>query len=95
MAAALTHHVSVSRLLSISTSIPKVLIVTGDQDNLVDTRNSYYMKEHMPEAEFIQWENTGHGIHLQRTVWFNALLEKVFKESKRCVEREKSMTTNI
>jgi len=91
MAAALTHDVSASRLRSISASIPKVLIVTGDDDNLVDVRNSHYIKEHMPEAEFVQWENTGHGVHLQRTIWFNVLLEKVFQEGNGRVERETSL----
>lgn len=95
MAAGLTHHVSASRLRTISASIPKVLIVTGDQDNLVEVRNSYRIQEHMPEAEFVQWENTGHGIHLQRKTWLNALLDKVFKEAKERVERERSITTSI
>jgi pimeloyl-ACP methyl ester carboxylesterase len=95
MAAALTHHVSASRLHGISASIPKVLIVTGDKDHLVDARNSYHMKEHMPQAEFVQWKDTGHAVHLQRMAWFNALLEKVFKEGTAQVEREMSTTTDI
>lgn len=59
MAAAMTHRVTPDRLAKISSSIPKVLILTGDQDDLVDHRNSLYIKSHMPEAEFILWPETG------------------------------------
>lgn len=61
MAAAMTHNVSPERLREISKSIPKVLIVTGDEDHLVDPENSRYMKEQMPEAELVEWAGAGHG----------------------------------
>ncbi|TFK35025.1 alpha/beta-hydrolase [Crucibulum laeve] len=86
MAAALMHHVTPDRLRAISASIPKVIIVTGDDDNLVGPWHSLELKSAMPEAEFIQWEQTGHGIHAQRPKEFNALLEKTFKEGKEKVE---------
>ncbi|KAJ7236736.1 Alpha/Beta hydrolase protein [Mycena haematopus] len=82
MWAALTHHVTPERLRGISEAIPKVLIVTGDQDNLVSPANSLYIKKCMPDAEFEQWENTGHGIHSQRPKKFNQMLERVFKEGR-------------
>ncbi|EPQ51174.1 hypothetical protein GLOTRDRAFT_133293 [Gloeophyllum trabeum ATCC 11539] len=82
MLAGITHHVSPERLASISKSIPKVIIVTGDEDNLVDTRHSDRLKECMPEAEFVRFEHTGHGIHAQQRKKFNALLERVFKEGR-------------
>ena len=40
MAAALTHHVSSSRLAFISERIPKIVIVTGDEDYLVVPKGS-------------------------------------------------------
>jgi pimeloyl-ACP methyl ester carboxylesterase len=40
MAAALTHHVSPSRLAFISARIPKIVIVTGDEDYLVAPKES-------------------------------------------------------
>lgn len=86
MSAGMTHYVKKERLRTISASIPKVLIVTGDQDHLVDPKNSRYMKACMPEAELVEWKGTGHGIHTQRADWFNSLLERVFEEG-----REKSM----
>ncbi|TFK52318.1 alpha/beta-hydrolase [Heliocybe sulcata] len=82
MLAGMTHQVLPDRLQFISKSIPKVLIVTGDQDNLVDTRHSEKLKECMPEAEFVRFEGTGHGIHAQQRKKFNALLERVFKEGR-------------
>ncbi|OSX56246.1 hypothetical protein POSPLADRAFT_1050769 [Postia placenta MAD-698-R-SB12] len=75
MIAGLTHSVSPERLRTIAASIPKVLIVTGDQDNLINPSNSLYMKEHMPEAELVQWKNTGHGFQVQYRDRFHELLE--------------------
>ncbi|KDQ60610.1 hypothetical protein JAAARDRAFT_31569 [Jaapia argillacea MUCL 33604] len=88
MSAGLTHNVSPARLRTISASIPKVLILTGDEDNLVDPRNSLYMKEHMPEAELIQWKETGHGIHAQQKQNFNDAVTRAFQEGRERVEKE-------
>jgi len=82
MCAGLTHHVTRERLRGICEAIPKVLILTGDQDNLVSPANSLYIKSCMPDAEFVQWKDTGHGVHAQRHKEFNQLLERVFKEGR-------------
>lgn len=87
MWAALTHHVSPTRLQQISSSIPKVLLVTGDDDNLVDPGNTLTLKQSMKEAELVQLKDTGHGIHYQRRNVMNALLERVFQEG-----RERALT---
>ena len=89
MAAGLTHNVSPERLRHISKSIPKVLIITGDEDHLVRPDCSVHLKEQMPEAELIQWEHTGHGIHVQWNSRFSALLERVFEEGR---ERARSFS---
>ncbi|KAJ7632235.1 alpha/beta-hydrolase [Roridomyces roridus] len=83
MASALSHHVSAERLRAISDDIPKVVIVTGDDDNLVLPSNSKRLKNCMPDAEFVQWEHTGHALHVQRPKKFNELLERTFKEGRR------------
>ncbi|KAF9487814.1 alpha/beta-hydrolase [Pleurotus eryngii] len=83
MFAAVMHRVTPDRLGAISRSIPKVTIVTGDVDNLVLPYHSHDIKASMPEAEFVQWEDTGHGIHVQRADLLNALLERTFKEGKK------------
>ena len=85
MAAALTHHVSPARLAAISKSIPKVVIITGDEDNLVLPSHSLELKASMPEAELIQWEGTGHAIN-SRVKMFNALLEETFEEARQKAE---------
>jgi len=90
MAAAMTHHVTPDRLSQISKSIGKVLILTGDEDHLVDPSNSYYLKQHMPDAELVHFEGTGHGIHIQRKQRFNALLEKTFQEGQERLETASS-----
>ncbi|KAI0705858.1 alpha/beta-hydrolase [Cytidiella melzeri] len=86
MLAGLTHHVAPPRLREISKRIPKVLILTGDEDYLVRPSESVQLKEHMPEAELVLWENTGHGIHMQHKRRFNELLERVFAEGKERAE---------
>lgn len=86
MAAGLTHHVAPARLGRIAQSVPKVIILTGDADHLVDPRNSVALKEAMPEAELVQWERTGHGIHTQHRERFNVLLERTFEEGRKRVE---------
>ena len=90
MSAGLTHRVTPDRLRKISESIPKVLIVTGDQDNLVDPRNSRYLKDNMPEAELVLFEKTGHAIHLQWPARFNQVIERAIREGRERLEAEES-----
>lgn len=76
------HNVSSERLHQISKSIPKVTIVTGDQDHLVKPSNSLHLSRNMPEAEYVVWDGTGHVLHMQWIDRFNELLERTFKEGK-------------
>ncbi|TFK28647.1 alpha/beta-hydrolase [Coprinopsis marcescibilis] len=86
LAAALTHRVTPDRLASISKSIPKVVILTGDDDHLVAPRHSRELKAGMPEAELLEWQDTGHGINHQRLKRFNELLERTWEEGKNILE---------
>ena len=86
MWAALGHHVGSERLAKISNTIPKVLILTGDQDHLVRPSNSAYLSKRMPEAELVKWKDTGHGINMQHAERFNTLLERVFLEGLAMLE---------
>ncbi|KZO99439.1 alpha/beta-hydrolase [Calocera viscosa TUFC12733] len=86
MAAGLTHYVSPARLHKISRSIPKIIILTGDEDHLVAPRNSQYLKEQMPEAELIVWEKTGHALHQQWPGRYCELLERLMAEGREAVE---------
>jgi pimeloyl-ACP methyl ester carboxylesterase len=87
MAAALTHNVSPTQLREVSRAIPKVLVLVGEEDHLVRVSNSFYIKEHMPEAEFVQWEKTGHGIPAQHKKRFNALLERIFSDARAAIRK--------
>lgn len=88
MCAGLTHRVTPDRLRKTSKSIPKVLIVTGDKDHLVNPQSSIYLKENMPEAEYVLWEGTGHAIHMQWTDRYNKLIERVVAEGRNRVEQD-------
>ncbi|KAH9483134.1 Poly(3-hydroxyalkanoate) depolymerase [Psilocybe cubensis] len=98
MAAGLTHHVSPTRLAQIANTVPKIAIVTGDEDNLVRPIGSVKIWKAMTEGpgqntaevrkrvELLQWEGTGHGIHSQKEVEFNQLVERCMREGKALVE---------
>jgi pimeloyl-ACP methyl ester carboxylesterase len=78
--AGFTHRVTPDKLRQISASIPKVMIITGDSDELVNPRNSFRLKNAMPEAELLVCEGTGHGVQLQDVEGFNETLKRVFYE---------------
>ncbi|KAH9059034.1 alpha beta-hydrolase [Lactarius vividus] len=82
MWAGFTHHVEAERLAQISKTVPKVLILTGDQDHLVRSSNSAYLSRCMPEAEYVVWKETGHTVNEQHVERFNTLLERVFLEGQ-------------
>jgi acetyl esterase/lipase len=121
MGAALTHHVTQDRLARIAKSVPKVVILTGDDDYLVRgdiphapgaallTRAagepvqlqvvgrahagtcslrpdaSARLLTHTQEAQYVQWEKTGHALHGQWPERFNQLLEDAFREGQQRV----------
>jgi hypothetical protein len=62
---AITHRVSPSELKQINEAIPKITILTGDQDNLVNPRNSEHLKKHMPLAELHVVKGGGHAMTIQ------------------------------
>lgn len=91
MAAALTHHVSQERLAYIAANVPKIAIVTGDDDHLVRPIGSECIKRAMDaglgpdereRVELLKWEGTGHGIHAQREAEFNQLVERCVSEGR-------------
>lgn len=89
MAAAITHKITVERNRYMASKIPKILILTGDKDDLVNPANSEELAKRMPEAEFIKWEETGHAIHEQWHERFNSLLERVIEEGRAKFEERK------
>ncbi|KAF8589993.1 alpha/beta-hydrolase [Ramaria rubella] len=89
MSAATTHRVTADRHRLIASSIPKILILTGDDDNLVNPGNSTELANRMPEAELVCWEGTGHALHAQWPRRFNDLLERTFTEGRERFEARK------
>jgi len=99
MAAAITHYVSPERLAYIAANIPKIVIVTGDDDNLVNPYGSERIKAGMDLAldksdeedrsrvECLKWEGVGHGIHFQKAKEFNELVERCPKEGREMLEK--------
>lgn len=71
---ALTHRVPKEELARIDSEIPRIKILTGTKDNLVSTRHSYFMKSHMPHAEFEVWEDGGHALHVQDPERYSKML---------------------
>jgi len=89
ISAGITHRLTPARLRSIAASIPKVLIVTGDDDNLINPSNSRDLAARMPGSELVIWEGTGHALHAQWPKRFNELLERAFREGKERFEARK------
>ena len=85
MAAGTTHHCTPAKLRKIAESIPKIWILTGDEDNLIYPSNSFWLHQHMPEAEFEQWIDTGHGIISQHPEKFNKRLDEVIQDAKEMI----------
>ncbi|KAI9456102.1 Alpha/Beta hydrolase protein [Boletus coccyginus] len=81
MAAAVTHGMTPDRLAKVSASVPKVLILSANEDILIPYTEGESLKRHMPEAEYQCWEKAGHAISGQYKERFNQLLEKVFKQA--------------
>lgn len=82
MAAGLTHRVTGDRLREISRLIPKVVILTGDEDHLVDPDRSRSIKASMAEAELIEFPGTGHAIQFQHPGEFNELIARAVREGR-------------
>jgi len=95
--AGFTHNVSPERLAFIAANIPKIAIVTGDNDVLIDPSGSESIKVAMDKAiingdqgdvkrvEFLKWEGR-HAIHIQNETEFNQLIERCAKEGKTLIE---------
>lgn len=87
MKAALSHNIPDADLERINTKVPKICILTGDTDYLVDPRNSDYLKQKLTSAEFHKFEVAGHALGSQIADRVNEILEKVIAEGE---ERSKA-----
>lgn len=81
MKAAVTHYIPDADLARIDTAVPKISILTGDTDFLVDPRNSAYLRDKLPSADFHEFPNAGHALGNQIADQVNAILEKAFADA--------------
>jgi pimeloyl-ACP methyl ester carboxylesterase len=86
MCAGLTHHVSPSSLARISNTVPSIVILTGDDDNLVSPSNSDYLAKYIPRAHYEKWEGTGHAIYSQWPERLNNLIAQTISKGREEVE---------
>jgi PhoPQ-activated pathogenicity-related protein len=56
------HSVSIEQCGKISTAIPKVLVLTGDDDNLIHPVRSKELHNLLPGSEYIRIEGGGHAL---------------------------------
>lgn len=82
------HHVSVEQLGVIATTMPKVLVITGDDDNLINPQRSKELHGLLPGSEYICIEGGGHALPSQCPDEVSEILTRVFKEGR---ERSRSM----
>ncbi|TIC28286.1 alpha/beta-hydrolase [Wallemia mellicola] len=87
MYAALGHKVSPDRMKKIDQNIPKISIVSGDEDYLVDISCSVDLQKHLPSATYTIFNDTGHGLISQRPFKFNKLVEETIAEAVKKVGR--------
>jgi hypothetical protein len=85
MTATLTHRVTPSRLQYISSSIPKITILTGKVDKIVNPKNSEYLAQNMKGSELLIWEEDRHAVNTQNPKRFNELIESVVEDGCRRV----------
>ena len=82
MKAALTHHIPDAALAQIDASVPKIAILTGDEDYLVDPRNSEYLSSRLATAQLVKFDKAGHALGNQLAGEVNRVLEEVIREGE-------------
>lgn len=60
-----THRITPAELKQINEAIPKITIMSGDHDNLVNPGNSKHLKQHLPAAELHLIQGGGHAMTIQ------------------------------
>ncbi|KAJ1937034.1 hypothetical protein FBU59_004871 [Linderina macrospora] len=81
------HYVSPARLENLGSLFPdkQILIVTGDQDHLVRTSNSFFIADKIgrDRVRFEQIENAGHGVTSQHPDRFAKSINTMIEEASR------------
>jgi esterase/lipase len=90
LSACLTHRVTRERLLKIKNSGIPTLIITGDEDYMVNHANSIYLNEILEPDEFIILEGCGHAVHIERYKEFNEAVLKILNKGSQAATAEEA-----
>ncbi|SJX65630.1 related to alpha/beta hydrolase [Sporisorium reilianum f. sp. reilianum] len=82
MKAAVTHNVPDADLERISANVRTIAILTGDEDYLVDPRNSEYLRQKLGGAAYYKFDNAGHALGNQLAERVNEILVKVIADGE-------------
>ncbi|KDN41887.1 alpha/beta-hydrolase, partial [Tilletiaria anomala UBC 951] len=83
IAATLTHRVSNAELRhNIDAHVPRTLVLTGDDDNLVNPDNSRHLLANMPRARLVRLTGGGHALNMQFPARVNRLIEENVNEGE-------------
>jgi len=88
--AALGHHVSAEKLLEISKKIPKIAILTGNLDGIVNTERSKDLHDIIPGSEYIVFKGGGHALPSQFAKRYNQTVERIINEGKQKIYQNSS-----
>ncbi|MBW0486546.1 hypothetical protein O181_026261 [Austropuccinia psidii MF-1] len=80
---AVTHSLSRDALGKVSEDLKpaKVLVLTGDSDEIINPARSSELHKFLPGSELVIFKSGGHALCYQVPQEFNALLERVMKEA--------------
>jgi pimeloyl-ACP methyl ester carboxylesterase len=80
--AAMMHHCSYDKLNKIASELSpaKILVITGDTDELVLPKRSLELHQHLPGSELIVIKGAGHALSYQITEEFHQILDRVVEE---------------
>ena len=71
LATVVAHRMTPDRSTQVSTSVPKVLILSAAEDALIPQTEGEKLKRYVPEAAYQCWEKTGHFVCGQYVEWFS------------------------
>ncbi|KAK4048657.1 hypothetical protein OIV83_004627 [Microbotryomycetes sp. JL201] len=80
LAAVFKHHVSQDRLLEIAETVPRIGIITGDQDNLVNPERSRDLHKDLPGSTLKVVKGAGHALPAQIPEEYNEWIKSVLAQ---------------
>lgn len=87
-AAVTFHHCSYERLNKIARDLhpAKILVITGDSDELIVPQCSVELHEHLPGSELIIIKDAGHALIYQISEEFNRIMDRIIQEGNQAFQ---------